>query len=194
MSGKSFGKSVVIAVLAIGIVLAAAGLYRRNRPAVVSARSPSAASMPVRAGADDEGDLPAGNVAANVAAGKTRVCSLISPQEMESILGGKVRKVVATATSCEYRTSADHAVEIESTWQGGRDAMAAAKIYNAGVFSEVSGLGDETYFQAAGIMHARRGDVYIVVNARAWKNAREVETQIVRRALNRMFVSRTQDR
>ncbi len=193
MSGKSFGKSVVIAVLAIGIMLAAAGHYRRNRAAGANARQPYAEPVTVRAGADDEGVIPAENVAAR-AAGKARVCSLISPQEMESILGGKVRKVVATATSCEYRTSADHAVEIESTWQGGRDAMAAAKIYNAGVFSEVSGLGDETYFQAAGIMHARRGDVYIVVNARAWKNAREVETQIVRRALNRMFVSRTQDR
>lgn len=193
MSGKSFGKSVVIAVLAIGIMLAGAGHYRRNRAAGANARQPYAEPVTVRAGADDEGVIPAENVAAR-AAGKARVCSLISPQEMESILGGKVRKVVATATSCEYRTSADHAVEIESTWQGGRDAMAAAKIYNAGVFSEVSGLGDETYFQAAGIMHARRGDVYIVVNARAWKNAREVETQIVRRALNRMVVSRTQDR
>ena len=194
MSGKSFGKSVVIAVLAIGIVLAAAGHYRRNRVAGANARQPYAEPVTVRAGADDEGVIPAENVAASAAAGKARVCSLISPQEMESILGGKVRKVVATATSCEYRTSADHAVEIESTWQGGRDAMAAARIYNAGVFSRVPDLGDETYFQAAGIMHARRGDVYIVVNARAWENAREVETRIVRGALDRMVVPEMQDR
>ena len=193
MSGKSFGKSVVIAVLAVGIVLAAAGHYRRNRVAGANARQPSAEPVTVRAGADDEGVIPAENVAAR-AAGKARVCSLISPQEMESILGGKVRKVVATATSCEYRTSADHAVEIESTWQGGRDAMAAARIYNAGVFSRVPDLGDETYFQAAGIMHARRGDVYIVINARAWENARDVETQIVRRALDRMVAPEMQDR
>jgi hypothetical protein len=194
MSGKSFGKSVVIAVLAIGIVLTAAGLYRRNRAAGVNARQPSAEPVHVRAGADDEGDIPAGNVAANAAAGKARVCSLISLQEMESILGGKVRKVVATATSCEYRTSADHAVEIESTWQGGKEAMAAARIYNAGVFSRIPDLGDETYFQAAGIMHARRGDVYIVINARAWENARDLETRIVRRALARMVVPEMQDR
>jgi hypothetical protein len=143
---------------------------------------------------DDEGDIPAENVAANVAAGKTRVCSLISLQEMENILGGKVRKVVSTATTCEYRTSADHAVEIESTWQGGKNAMAAAKIYNTGVFSLVPDLGDETYFQAAGIMHARRGDVYIVINARVWENARDVETRIARRALDRMAVPGMQER
>jgi hypothetical protein len=194
MSRKSFGKSVVIAVLAIGIVLTAAGLYRRNRAAGVNARQPSAEPAPVRSGADDKGGIPAGNVAASAAAGKARVCSLISLQEMENILGGKVRNVVATATTCEYRASADHAVEIESTWQGGKDAMAAAKIYNAGVFSRVPDLGDETYFQAAGIMHARRGDVYIVINARAWENAREVETQIVRRAVDRMVVSETKGR
>lgn len=184
MSGKSFWKSVVIVVLAVGVVLAAAGLYRRNRAAGAIARQPSA----------ERGDIPDGSVAANEAAARTRVCSLISLQEMEDILGGRVRKVVATASTCEYRTSADRAVEIESTWQGGKDAMAAAKIYNAGVFSQIPDLGDETYFQAAGIMHARRGDVYIVVNARAWENAREVETRIVRRALDMMGVSGPADR
>jgi len=194
MSGKSFGKSVVIAVLVIGIVLTAAGLYRRNRAAGVNARQPSASPASVRAGADNEGAPLTENVAANAAAEKTRVCSLISLQEMENILGGKVRSVVATATTCAYRTSADHAVEIESTWQGGKDAMAAAKIYNAGVFSRVPDLGDETYFQAAGVMHARRGDIYIVVNARAWENARDVEIGVVRRALDKMVVSETQGR
>ena len=213
MSGNSHRKSVAICALSIAVAAAGAGLYQHNRAAEVNARrqstepsartsaSPGGAAArrvteddPARAtstgvlssGPDNDGVPLAENAAASVAAGKTQVCSLISRLEMEAILGRKVQQLVATAATCEYRTNAGQAVEIESTWKGGKDAMAAARIYNAGVFSLIPNLGDETYFQAAGIMHARKGDVYIVINARAYPNSRDVEIRVVERALDWM--------
>jgi hypothetical protein len=136
---------------------------------------------------DNEGAPLAEKAAANEVAGKTRVCSAVSKQEMEHILGREIQEIVATETTCQYRTNADHAVEIESTWKGGREAMAAARIYNAGLFASIPNLGDEAWFQAAGITHVRKGDIYIVINARAYRNSRDVEMKIAGRFSGKQY-------
>lgn len=165
-----------------------------TRPPPLSPASPVAETKAITTAigilssdSDNEGAPLAEKAAANEVAGKTRVCSAVSKQEMEQILGREIQEIVATETTCQYRTNADHAVEIESTWKGGREAMAAARIYNAGLFASIPNLGDETWFQAAGIMHVRKGDIYIVINARAYRNSRDVEMKIAQRFLEKRY-------
>ena len=140
---------------------------------------------------DNDGTPLEENVAANEAAAKAQVCSVVSKTDIEQILGRPVREIVATDSSCQYRTNFEHFVEIESTWKGGKEAMAAAKIYNAGLFSAIPRLGDESYFQAAGITHVRKGDVYFVINARAYQNSEETEVKIARRLVENMPASKS---
>jgi hypothetical protein len=139
---------------------------------------------------DNQGTPLEENVAANEAAAKAQVCSVVSKTDIEQILGKPVREVVATDASCQYRTNFEHFVEIESTWKGGKEAMAAAKIYNAGLFSAIPRLGDESYFQAAGITHVRKGDVYFVINARAYQNSKETEVKIAQKLVEHISASK----
>jgi hypothetical protein len=139
---------------------------------------------------DNEGTPLEENVAANEAAAKAQVCSVVSKTDIEQILGKPVREIVATNASCQYRTNFEHFVEIESTWKGGKEAMAAAKIYNAGLFSAIPRLGDESYFQAAGITHVRKGDVYFVINARAYQNSKETEVKIAQKLVEHISASK----
>lgn len=50
----------------------------------------------------------------------------------------------------------------------------------------VPDLGDEAFFQAAGVMHVRKGDVYVIINSRVFPNARETETLIANQVLARL--------
>jgi hypothetical protein len=83
-------------------------------------------------------------------------------------------------------TDDTHEATVETTWSGGREAMADAKKFNGETMRAVPGLGDEAYFQAAGVMHVRQGDVYLVVDSRVYPNDEETETSIVRKALARL--------
>ena len=112
-----------------------------------------------------------------------KACSLVSKEEMEQIMGFRLKDVAVEQLTCQYRNDEGYMVEVETTWRGGKEAMDSAKIYNAGLFDPVPGLGDEAFFQAAGVMHVRKNDVYLVINSRVFPNARETETLIANKAL-----------
>ena len=119
----------------------------------------------------------------NAAASKMKACSLVTKEEMEQILGSKLKDLAVDQLTCQYRNDEGYMVEVETTWQGGRDAMDSAKVFNANLFDPVPELGDEAYFQAAGVMHVRKGDVYMIINSRIYQNPRETETLIAGKAL-----------
>jgi hypothetical protein len=120
------------------------------------------------------------------AASKMKACSLVTKEEMEQILGAKLKDLAVDQLTCQYRNDEGYMVELETTWEGGKEAMASAKIYNASLFDPVPELGDEAYFQAAGVMHVRKGDVYMIINSRIYQNPRETETLIAAKALARL--------
>ena len=165
-------------LIAVGILLVAgigAGgwLYTRNQvkpvPAVEGTRS--------------NGITGGAPTSTNAAASKMKACSLVTKEEMEQILGSKLKDVAVDQLTCQYRNDEGYMVELETTWQGGREAMDSAKTYNAILFDPVPDLGDEAYFQAAGVMHIRKGDVYMIINSRIYQNPRETETLIGDKAL-----------
>jgi hypothetical protein len=120
------------------------------------------------------------------AAAKSKPCSLVSKEDMEKILGIKIKELATTETICQYRNDEGYSADIDTTWQGGKEAMESAKTYNANVMEKVSGLGDDAFFQAAGVMHVRKGDVYLVINSRVFPNERDTETLIARKALDNL--------
>jgi hypothetical protein len=130
--------------------------------------------------------LPALVPATGDAAAKSKPCSLISKEDMEKILGIKIKELATTETICQYRNDEGHSADVDTTWQGGKEAMESAKTYNANVMEKVSGLGDDAFFQAAGVMHVRKGDVYMVINSRVFPNERDTETLIARKALDNL--------
>lgn len=128
--------------------------------------------------------LPAVLPATGDAAAKSKPCSLVSKEDMEKILGIKIKELATTETICQYRNDEGYSADIDTTWHGGKEAMESAKTYNANVMEKVSGLGDDAFFQAAGVMHVLKGDVYLVINSRVFPNERDTETLIARRALD----------
>jgi hypothetical protein len=119
-------------------------------------------------------------------AAKSKPCSLVSKEDMEKILGIKIKELATTETICQYRNDEGYSADIDTTWQGGKEAMESAKTYNANVMEKVSDLGDDAFFQAAGVMHVRKGDVYMVINSRVFPNERDTETLIARKALDNL--------
>ncbi len=174
--GKS--KPILIAVCILALVCTAgeAWVYARvpAKPAAVIT-TVSAAVAP-----------PASAVTATGDAGKSKLCSLVSKEEMEQILGIKLKELAATETTCQYKNDEGYSADIDIVWQGGKKAMDEAKTYNVNLFDPVANLGDEAFFQAAGVMHVRRGDVYLVINSRVFPNERETETRIASKALANM--------
>lgn len=126
--------------------------------------------------------------ATDTAAAASKPCSLVSRTEMEQILGMKVVNITSTEAGCSYFTDATMSVDIDSTWTGGREAMAAARGYNAnpGLFEPVPGIGDEAFMQAAGVLHVREGDVYLTINARQYPNEAESENAMARKAVEKL--------
>ena len=168
-------KPILIAVgilLVLGMV-AGGWVYARNHvkaaPAVAESRPQRAAGLVHTSSSD--------------AASKMKPCSLVSKEDMEQILGVKLKDLAVEQLTCQYRNDEGYMVEVETTWQGGKEAMDQAKIYNAPTFDMVPDLGDDAFFQAAGVMHVRKGDVYIIINSRVFPTPRETETIIANKAL-----------
>ncbi len=160
----------ILLVLGLG---AGGWLYARNH---VKATPIVAASQPKRA-------TGIAHTSSSDAASKMKPCSLVSKEEMELILGFKLKDLAVEQLTCQYRNDEGYMVEVETTWQGGKEAMDQAKIYNAPTFDMVPDLGDEAFFQAAGVMHVRKGDVYLIINSRVFPTPRETETLIANQAL-----------
>jgi hypothetical protein len=125
---------------------------------------------------------------ASATAAASKPCSLVSQADMEQILGMKVVKITSNETSCSYYTDATMSVDIDSTWTGGKEAMSAAKGYNAnpGLFEPVAGIGDEAYMQAAGVLHVLKGDAYLVINSRQYPNEAQTESAMARKAMEKL--------
>jgi hypothetical protein len=165
-------------LIAVGILLVAgmgAGgwLYARNHDRPVPA-------VEAKQAKGVTGGAPASS---SDSASKMKACSLVTKEEMEQILGSKLKDVAVEQMTCQYRNDEGYSVDLETTWEGGKEAFASAKVYNAPVFDLVSDLGDEAFFQAAGVMHVRKGDIYMIVNSRIYQNPRETETLIANKAL-----------
>jgi hypothetical protein len=162
---------VVLLVLAVG---AGGWLYARNHARPVSE---VATARPI----------PAAGIAhasSSDAASNMKSCSLVSKEEMEQILGLKLKDLAAEQLTCQYRNDEGYMVEVETTWQGGKEAMEQAKIFNTSTFDLIPDLGDDAFFQAAGVMHVRKGDVYMIINSRIYPTPRETETLIANKALS----------
>jgi hypothetical protein len=121
--------------------------------------------------------------AATAAAASSKQCSLITRAEMESILGAKIVKLTATELTCAYFTDADRSAQVDTIWTGAKEALAETKGFNSGegLFKPIPGIGDEAYFQAAGVLHVLKGNTYIVVNSREYPNELEIESAIARK-------------
>lgn len=173
------GIVVFVALLAVGGWVyaghhASAPAAAGAGPTAVAATSPAApasAASPALAAADGAGTKP---------------CSLVTRDEMQAILGAPIQRLTTAEAECAYLTDDTHQATVETTWRGGRTAMEDAKKYNGETMRAVPGLGDEAYFQAAGVMHVRQGDVYLIVNSRVYPNEEVAETAIVRKALARL--------
>jgi hypothetical protein len=134
-------------------------------------------------------DAAPATAAASEAAANSKQCSLVTRAEMEQILGAKVVRVTADELTCSYFTDETRAATVDTTWTGGKQAIAEVKGFNdgPGLFEPVPGLGDEAYMQAAGVMHVLKADTYLVVNARAYVSDHlETESAIARKALARI--------
>jgi hypothetical protein len=112
---------------------------------------------------------------------------------METILGAKIVKVTANELSCSYFTDDTMSAEIDTTWSGGKEAIAEVKGFNSGpgLFEPVAGIGDQAYMQGAGVLHVLKGDTYVVVNSREYPSDSSgghivMESAIARKALEKL--------
>lgn len=136
------------------------------------------------AGAGDPAPAPpAPTAVATKGSASGKACSLVTKDDMSQILGATVVSVLGTDATCEYRTTPELAADIDTTWTGGKRAMADAKALSAAVFSPLAGLGDEAYFHGAGVTHVRKGDVYVVINSRLYLDPEEREMKIARKVV-----------
>jgi hypothetical protein len=205
-TGSSKGMLVSIVVVALLLALGGGGWLlasRRNAQAAFLvppvAKSPAPRSAAVEAApGGSQAAVPAEPAAvaalaataadSSAAAAASRPCSLVSQADMEQILGTRIVKITSNETTCQYFTDESRSAQIESTWTGGKQAMNEARGYNAnpGLFEPVSGIGDEAYMQAAGVLHVIKGDVYVVVNSREYPNEAQTESAIAVKAMEKL--------
>ena len=203
---KSGSGGILLAVAIVVVALGIGGwLFLRHRPAgswmsgssSMMAPTSAAAAPPRPASATAPGSTaaaaPETTAAATEAAASSKPCSLLTRAEMGSILGAKIVKVTSTELTCAYFTDETASAQIDTTWSGGRAAMAETKGFNSGegLFEPVAGIGDEAYMQAAGVLHVLKGDTYVVVNSREYASDSsgthlEMESAIARKALEKL--------
>ena len=150
-----------------------------------SSAGPAAAAAVVPPVTDSTSTAPseAAIAAATAAAATSKPCSLITPAEMESILGLKIVKLTATELTCSYFTDDGRSADIKSTWTGAKEALAATHGFPGAerLFKPVPGIGDEAYFQLGGVLHVLKGNTYIVVNSRVYPKEEATESAIARK-------------
>jgi hypothetical protein len=187
------GTSRALLIIAIAVFLLGIGwLSLRHRAAGRSSVGLSAASFSSSGHTVTTSTAshatPAATAAATEAAANSKPCSLVTRAEMETILGSKIVKMNTNEQTCYYFTDDETSAEVDTTWTGGKDAMAQAKGFNKapGLFEPVAGIGNEAYFQAAGVLHVLKADTYVVVNSRVYPNVLETESAIARKAIEKV--------
>jgi len=182
-SGKTIGVIALIVVVALALGGWLFATHRVVAAPAVDTDSAAAITPPVTASASQTTID-----AITEAATKSKQCSLISPADMGAILGKKIVKVTNTEMTCAYFTDAEASAQVDTTWTGGKAAMAETKGFNSaeGLFVPVAGIGDEAYSQAAGVLHVLKGDTYVVVNSREYPNELEIESAIAKKIMEKM--------
>jgi hypothetical protein len=210
-SGRSNGIALIVAIAVVALGLGG-WLFLRHRGAAGSSvasssstsssttRTSSTSASPVSSAVQPAvehaaGDTPAAVVptsaetlAATEAAASSKPCSVVTRAEMEKILGSKIVKLTTTELTCNYFTDETTSAEVDTTWTGGKGAFAQTKGFNSapGLAEPVSGIGDEAYLQAAGVLHVLKGDTYVVVNSRVYPNELETESAIARKVMEKL--------
>jgi hypothetical protein len=131
---------------------------------------------------------PPATAADTEAAAGSKPCALLTRAEMETILGSKIVNVTTSDLTCNYFTDETLSAGVETTWTGGKGAFEQVKGFNSapGLAEPVAGIGDEGYLQAAGVLHVRRHDTYVVVNSREYPNELKTESAIATMAMAKL--------
>jgi len=126
--------------------------------------------------------------AATAKAANSKPCSVITRAEMETILGTKVVKMATNDLTCQFYTDDTSSADVETTWTGGKAVYEQIKGYNRapGDLQAVTGIGDEAYFPVTSVLHALKGDTYVVVNARVYPNPLETESAVARKVMEKL--------
>ena len=132
-------------------------------------------------------------------------CSLLSQEEMATILGGAVAppqgKEGADTTSCRYSPAAENAItpyaHVDIDWDAGEEAMIgtrlAAKMLgkDAGmsVSAPIEGLGDEASSMIGGVTNVRKGRTFIIITLGMQSHSKEKGIAIAKAVLSRLGAS-----
>jgi hypothetical protein len=157
-----------------------------------------------RAGAEDAGGVPSASAAhrAVTSPGRLTACSLVSQEEMSSLLGGPVGPPAAdessSSTICTYTPAAGKGptpyAQLKVDWNGGEAAMTGLKLADrfmskdAGfsIVDQIEGVGDEASMMIGGLMNVRRGEMVMTIDLRMQPRAREKGIAIAKAVLARI--------
>lgn len=150
-------------------------------------------------------DRPSGGAASAVqkrAPIHPAACSLLSQEEMATILGGPVAapqgKDGADTTNCHYSPAAENAIspyaQVDIDWDAGEEAMIgtrlAAKMLgkDAGmsVSAPIEGLGDEASSMIGGVTNVRKGRTFIIITLGMQSHSKEKGIAIAKAVLSRL--------
>ncbi len=130
--------------------------------------------------------------ASGAASSARTACSLMTPQEIAAITGGRVRdgepQTVSLGTECRFRTSATHWVNVAL---GPEDAKTFATVRRLlGTQAEtLAGVGDEAYFEGNVRVSVRVGTQSLIIGfARNDQGNADTKAQLL--ALAKLGVSR----
>jgi hypothetical protein len=144
--------------------------------------------------------LPQGATATVATAGSSAksVCSMVSKEEMEGILGGSLTHVVPAdspdKTVCTYTGATGRYAQVSVEWQGGETGMAASRLAGAlmGKNSEVKattpveGVGDEAVLLVGGVLNVRKGAALIAVDLRGQESNGPKAVAIAQKVIAKM--------
>lgn len=117
-------------------------------------------------------------------------CSLVTKEEIESVLGESVAAGVADGDDCNYDAVKQGLASARISWLHGhadaamQGARSGIKMMNLG--KPVEGLGDEAIFMAPGVLYVRKGDDLVTVNLVLAPNALDKTKTLAEKALSRL--------
>jgi hypothetical protein len=108
------------------------------------------------------------------------VCSMITKEQMETILGGPLSFAVPSDTPaqtvCTYTGAGGRYAQVTVEWQGGESGMAGSNLAgalmneatggNVKASSSIEGLGDEATMIIGGVLNVRKGPALISIDLR----------------------------
>jgi hypothetical protein len=145
------------------------------------------------------GRLPqAATTVATTGGSAKSMCSMMSKEEMEGVLGGSLTHAVPTdspdKTVCTYTGAGGRYAQVSIEWQGGETGMAASRLAGAlmgnnsdvKATTKVEGVGDEAELLAGPVLNVRKGAALIIVDLRGQENGEARATAIAQKVLARI--------